>query len=184
MSHWSLFVPVQSRGRRQLEEIRCGTSGTGEEEIHDVEVAHSSLILNRKIGRCLGISTLIIVVNEIFVHGVVELEVADSAGCVAGLDRDRPVGLEIDTTSVDWGGENVIPVLAVFALEKEAVPCVLGVARIVDDLIEIKSLHSIGGIHKARIPRIPLSRCEIGGTELVENCWALGAECDTTPEPR
>lgn len=129
------------------------------------------------------VAGFVIVIDEIFVHGVVELEVPDSAGSIAGLDRDRPVGLEIDTTSVDWGGENVIPIFAVFALEKEGVPCVLGVARIVDDLIEIKSLHSVGGIHKSGIPCISLGRT-VCGAERIENCWALGAECDTTPEPR
>lgn len=134
------------------------------------------------IGGLLKVADLIIVIDEIFVHGVVELEVADSAGSVARLDRNRPVGLEIDTIGVNDCSEKVVPVLSLVTLEEKAVPGIHRVGRTVGDLIEIESLHSVGGIHKCGIPGISLRR-SVCWAERIENCWALSAECDSTPEP-
>lgn len=147
--------------------------------VKDIVVTHTHLGPRRPESGRLTNATFVIIVFEIFVHGVPQLVLSVNTVSVAGGDTSGLVVFEINIGGIHWGGDRIVPINTFTASEKEVshgCPCVVNPGEI--DIIP-GTLHSIAGFDG----RITGDDRGIVGLSLSEYANTLVGKTYPTPQP-
>lgn len=102
-------MPVQSRFRLKEKCVCCRKCGAVK-QVHDVIITHACTSSSRH-GVCgLAFATFVIVVNQVFVHGIPSIVLEVFAGLIAGREGPKCVRVNLDAIGVHFSHKEIHPI--------------------------------------------------------------------------
>lgn len=176
----SLFVPVQSRVRKNIHQIGGGPTDPWLNDVVHIVVAHALLRVCRIVGSVLPFPILVVVKHKVLVHSMPKLALHKRPIGIATADDPCLVKLEIHTGSVDRGNDGVIPINIVLALKKNGLLSSNRIGHCVNALIGPQALHASRAVREDGSTTLYWG---VAGCNSIERIAAAGAEADSAVEP-